>query len=175
MNDETYDNLGRAAMQAWSRLKKAQTRSWGEWMIIGEGLQAGREWAMHVAGKNEPSGKGYSTAFSEWLTRYRLNDMDKSDRAKLLQLMDERPAVEEWRAGLDPHKRRELNNPVLIWRRWTNDMRGKKPKRRPTPEAQARAEIEELQARVEELEQELADARAEIKRLKSELDGTGEH
>jgi hypothetical protein len=26
----------------------------------------------------------------------RVDDMDKSDRAKLLQLMQERPAVEDW-------------------------------------------------------------------------------
>jgi len=40
---------------------------------------------------------GYVTAFGEWLKRYRVDDMGKSDRAKLLQLTEERPAVEEWR------------------------------------------------------------------------------
>jgi hypothetical protein len=39
--------------------------------------------------------------------------MDKSDRAKLLQLMEERPAVEEWRAGLPEYERRSLNHPIV--------------------------------------------------------------
>jgi hypothetical protein len=39
--------------------------------------------------------QGFVIAYSEWLKRYKVDDMDKSGRAKLLQLMEERPAVEE--------------------------------------------------------------------------------
>jgi hypothetical protein len=53
-------------------------------------------------------------AYAEWLKRYKFDDLDKSDRAKLLQLMEERPAVEEWRTTLPDHERRNLNNPVVI-------------------------------------------------------------
>jgi len=63
--------------------------------------------------------KGYVTNFGEWLARYKVDDMDKSDRAKLLQLMEERPAVEEWRATLPDYERRTLNHPVIVWRKWT--------------------------------------------------------
>jgi hypothetical protein len=155
MKDETYDNLGRAAMQAWGRMKKAQGKSWGEWMIIGEGLMAGREWAMHQAGTNAPEGKGYTLAFGEWLQQYKLSDMDKSDRAKLLQLIEERPAVEEWRTTLDDHTRRNLNNPVSVWRKWTAATRVRPKKSRTAPGARERHANEGLQARVDELEQEL--------------------
>jgi hypothetical protein len=60
----------------------------------------------------------------------KVDDMDKSDRAKLLQLMEERPAVEEWRATLTDYERRNLNNPTIAWRKWTAATRVKKPKPR---------------------------------------------
>jgi hypothetical protein len=122
---------------------------------------------MRQADVNAPEGKGYVIAFAEWLKRYKVDDMDKSDRAKLLQLMEERPAVEEWRASLTTHERLNLNNPTIVWRKWTADTRVKKP-RKPTGNVpatemgRAQRTVEQLQARVDELEQELA-ARPKIK------------
>jgi hypothetical protein len=161
--DDAQERIGHAAMLAWTRMKKAQARMWGEWMTIGEGLMEGRRWAMQVAGTNRPEGKGYVTAYGEWLKRFRLDDMDKSDRAKLLQLMEERPAVEEWRATLTDHDRRNLNNPIIVWRKWTAATRVKKPKPRTagvsaTEHGRAKETIEQLQARIAELEEELTAA-----------------
>jgi len=165
--DKDKDNLeriGQAMMRAWRQVKTAQARSWGQWMTIGEGLHEGRRWAMHVAGVNKPEGKGYVIAFAEWLKRFKVDDMDPSDRAKLLQLMEERPAVEEWRATLTDHERRNLNNPTSTWRKWNAATKVKKPKP-PTANVsgaehgRAQRTVEHLQARVEELEQELAGAR----------------
>ena len=49
--------------------------------------------------------QAFVMAFSEYLKRWRVDDLDKSDRAKLLQIMEDRPGVEEWRATLpDQHK-----------------------------------------------------------------------
>ena len=164
--DDKLDQIGRAMMTAWQRVKKAQTRMWGDWMTIGEGLLEGRRWAMQMAGTNQPEGKGYVTAFGEWLKRYKVDDMDKSDRAKLLQLMEERPAVEEWRATLPDYERRSLNNPIIVWRKWTAATRVKKPKPRTaavsaSEHGRAQAIIEQLQARNAELEEELASRNAE--------------
>ena len=169
---DKLDQIGRAMQAAWARVKKAQTRMWGDWMTIGEGLLEGRRWAMQIAGTNAPEGKGYVTAFGEWLTRYRVDDMDKSDRAKLLQLMEERPAVEEWRATLPAPERRSLNHPVIVWRKWTAATRVKKPKQRTgavsaTEHGRAQAIIDQQQARIEELEQELAAARERIAELEA--------
>src|SRR5262245_30822356 len=126
---------------------------------------------MQMAGANRPEGKGYVIAFAEWLKRYRVDDMDKSDRAKLLQLMEERPAVEEWRATLTDYERRNLNNPVIVWRKWTAATRVKKPKPRAAVPAtelgRARVIIEQQQARITELEEELTNARARIAELES--------
>jgi hypothetical protein len=84
--------------------------------------------------------------------------MDKSDRAKLLQLMEERPAVEEWRAQLPDHERLMLNHPLIVWRKWSAATRVKKPRKAgfsANEMGRARTTIEQLQARIEELEQEL--------------------
>src|SRR5262249_6318984 len=169
---DKLDQIGRAMQAAWARVKKAQTKMWGDWMTIGEGLLEGRRWAMQMAATNRPEGKGYVTAFGEWLRRYRVDDMDKSDRAKLLQLMEERPAVEEWRAGLDVHERRSLNHPVIVWRKWTAATRVKKPKQRTagvsaSEHGRTQAIIGQLQARVAELEEELAAARERIAELEA--------
>src|SRR5262245_47025658 len=163
---DKLDQIGRAMMAAWSRVKKSQSRMWGDWMTIGDGLLEGRRWAMQVAGTNKPEGKGYVTAFGEWIKRYKVDDMDKSDRAKLLQLMEERPAVEEWRAGLPDYERRTLNHPVIVWRKWTAATRVKKPRQRTasvsaSEHGRAQAIIEQLQARNAELKEELASRNAE--------------
>jgi hypothetical protein len=98
--------------------------------------------------------------------------MDKSDRAKLLQLMEERPAVEEWRSTLPDYERRSLNHPVIVWRKWTAATRVKKPKQRTagvsaSEHGRAQAMIGQLQARVAELEEELAAARERIAELEA--------
>jgi hypothetical protein len=161
IDGENLERIGHAMMLAWTRIKKAQARMWGDWMTIGEGLLEGRRWAMQMAGTNRPEGKGYVMAYAEWLKRYKVDDMDKSDRAKLLQLMEERPAVEEWRATLTDYERRNLNNPTIAWRKWTAATRVKKSKPRSagvsaTEHGRAQSTIEQLQARVQELQEEKA-------------------
>jgi hypothetical protein len=172
MDERNLERIGHAMMLAWARVKKAQTRMWGDWMLIGEGLMEGRLWAQHVAKTNKPEGKGYVIAFGEWLKRFKVDDMDESDRAKLLKLMEERPAVEEWRAQLPDNERRSLNHPVTVWRKWTAATKVKKPRARTagvsaTEHGRARATIEELQARIDELEEELAAARERIAELEA--------
>lgn len=172
---EKLDQIGHAMMLAWSRIKKSQARMWGDWMTIGEGLLEGRRWAMQRAGTNKPEGKGYVLAYGEWLRRYKVDDMDKSDRAKLLQLMEDRPGVEEWRATLTDYERRNLNNPTIAWRKWTTATRVKKSKPRSvnvsgTEHARARVMIEQLQERVMELDQEHEQAQTQTKDLRVLLD-----
>jgi hypothetical protein len=167
---ENLERIGHAMMLAWGRIKKSQARMWADWTTIGEGLREGRRWAMQMAGTNRPEGKGYVVAYAEWLKRYKVDDMDKSDRAKLLQLMEERPAVEEWRATLTDYERRNLNNPTIAWRKWTAATRVKRPKPltagvSASEHGRARAKVEQLQSRITELEEELASAQERIREL----------
>ena len=77
----------------------------------------------------------------------KLDDMDKSDRAKLLQLMEERPAS----ATLT-----DLSgafNPTVVWRKWTAATKVKKPKSRSagvsgTEHGRAKEMIQQQQARI---------------------------
>ena len=124
---------------------------------------------------NEPAGKGYVLAYGEWLARFKVDDMDKSDRAKLLQLMEERPGVEEWRASLTDHERRSINHPTIAWRKWTAATRVKKPKpvalSPVAATAHARAAADTLAARVAELEEENATLRERIVELEAQIAG----
>ena len=153
------EEIGKAMQAAWTRVKKSEARLWSEWMIIGDGLMEGRNWAMQVAGVNEPAGRGYVTAYAEWLKKYRVDDMDKSVRAKLLNIMEERASVEEWRSTLPVSERRRLNNPDVVYRKWQAATKVKKPKPRTGEAGRAQAEIEQRNERIEELEQELAAAK----------------
>jgi hypothetical protein len=73
---------------------------------------------MYQAGTNRPEGKGYSQEFGAWLTKNKLDDMDKSDRSKLFTVMDNLPAIEGWRATLTITERMRLNHPTTVLRNW---------------------------------------------------------
>jgi hypothetical protein len=69
----------------------------------------------------------------------------------------ERPAVEEWRATLTDYERRNLNNPIVVWRKWTAATRVRKPKSRMASvsggeHGRAQEMIGQQQARISELE-----------------------
>ena len=115
MHDER-ERVVRQGQEAWRRLKKE--KSWQDWLKVGEALLVGREWAMHQAGVNRPEGKGYAMAFSEWLSRYKLDDMDKGDRARLFACMDNLGLIEQWRSTLTQTERLKLNHPNSVWRKW---------------------------------------------------------
>jgi hypothetical protein len=73
-------------------------------------------------------------------------------------------AIEEWRSTLTDHERRNLNNPTVAWRKWMAATRVKKPKSRTaavsaTEHGRAQAIIDQQQARINELEEELTSAR----------------
>jgi hypothetical protein len=85
---------------------------------------------MRKAGKNEPEGKAYATAFSDWLKAHHFDDIDKSDRAKLLQIMESLEDVEAWRASLSPAERLRLNHPNSVWRAFTAFQQGRLRRRR---------------------------------------------
>ena len=99
MTKKDYDRIGHSGELAWKRLKKGG-RDWGDWLTVGEALTAGRELAMHGANTNRPEGRAYNEQFSQWLVRYGLRDMDKSDRSKLLRIMEHLGEIQEWRQAL---------------------------------------------------------------------------
>jgi hypothetical protein len=74
---------------------------------------------MHQASTNRPMGAAYNMAFGEWLQRYKLHDMDKGDRARLFDVMENVPAIEDWRhRTLTLTDRLKLNHPNAVLRKW---------------------------------------------------------
>jgi hypothetical protein len=119
----SVDQIVERGREAWERLKKGG-RDWEDWKALGAALLDGRNEAMRKAQTNKPAGKAYSAAFSDWLKANHF-DIDKSDRAKLLQMMAKLEDVEAFRASLKPKERMRLNHPSSVWRAFTSPDRGK--------------------------------------------------
>jgi hypothetical protein len=164
MREDERDRVVRQGQEAWRRLKKE--KNYGDWIKVGEAHLVGREWAMHQAGTNEPRGKGYNMAFGEWLTKNKFNDMDKGDRSRLFEVMDNLVLIEDYRQTLTLTERLKLNHPNAVLRKWKNAIRpepepGSEPKKptlrdenvRLSEEGYAKDKrIAELEARLQEAE-----------------------
>ena len=180
MHDER-DRVSRQGTEAWRRLKRE--KSWGDWIKVGEALQVGRDWAMNQASTNKPEGKGYNLAFGEWLVKYKLDDMDKGDRCRLFEVIDNLPMIEQWRKTLTLNQRLSLNHPNSVLRKFK---RAIEPEQKdPTAELKPTLRdsvanlseenhaqellITELKARITELEEELVGKNAYIAELSEKL------
>jgi hypothetical protein len=110
------ENYIKRGQEAWRRHKDNAT--WSDWLAIGQALSIGRQDAMAAAGTNQPVGSRYNAVFGDWLVRHGFDDIDKSDRHRLTEVMDNLPAVEAWRATLDQTARLRLTHPSTILRKW---------------------------------------------------------
>jgi ClpX C4-type zinc finger protein len=155
------DTRIKRGQEAWRRHKVDAT--WLDWLAIGEALSIGRQEAMADADTNRPIGSRYNAAFGEWLTHHRFDDIDKGDRSRLFDVMDNLPAIEGWRATLTQTARLRLNHPNSVLRKWKAATVVKPPKEpKPTlrdsvanlseENAAKDQRIAELEARVQEAE-----------------------
>jgi hypothetical protein len=84
----TEDALIQRGREAFERL--ASGRTWDDWVAVGEALLVGRAAAMREARTNTPAGRRYNEVFGSWLAHYGFDRLDKSDRAKLMEVMSRR-------------------------------------------------------------------------------------
>jgi hypothetical protein len=187
MREDERDRVSRQGAEAWRRLKKE--KSWVDWVKVGEALLVGRDWAMHQAGTNQPTGKGYNVAFGEWLSKYKLDDMDKGDRSRLFKVMDNLPMIEEWRRTLTLTERLKLNHPNAVLRKWQAWIEPETPKDPAKPTLRDSvanlsedlelhkgklkdrdAQIEELEAAREADRKLIDELKTEIARLETEIE-----
>jgi regulator of replication initiation timing len=165
-HDES-ERIVRQATEAWVRLKK--DKSWTDWIAVGEGMMIGRQQAMHEAGTNQPKGRGFNVVFGKWLKDHKFDDMDESDRAKLFKIMESRAEVEAWRETLTLTDKMRLNHPSSVYRKWKGASEvGDEPKENKQRRLVPQAKAEQLQARVDELLQELEQLRERITELEQE-------
>jgi hypothetical protein len=143
-NRHTILKTGRASLEM---LNKGQ--NWICWIDVGKALVLLRQEAMAEAGTNRPEGSAYNRLFGAKVRDERL-DFDKSDRARLFQVMDNLPAIEAWRATLADNERRRFNHPSTVVRRWKGATKVREPgQRRGSSLAE---ELDAVRAHIAELE-----------------------
>ena len=114
INDPDDDDHIVRGQQAWKRLKEAGRTTWADWKLVGTALLAGRQHAIEVA--KTDTGKRYSDAFHFWLQTRGFDKIHKTDRAKLLQIMDDLERFEKWLDTKTENERASWNHPSTVWR-----------------------------------------------------------
>ena len=124
------DTIIERAREAWARHRHGA--GWDDWMLIGEALTLGREFAMRAAEAKRPEGRRYNVVMGNWLTRHGFDNMDKADRSRLMECMGHREAIEQWRNNLTATQKLQCNYPKAVlkkWRRETGQIKTKPKKR----------------------------------------------
>jgi hypothetical protein len=115
--------LGREALK---RLKANYRQNWEDFKMLGRAFLKGREEVLTKVG-GKVGNKAYNMRYGEWL---RLNELDgfldKSDRSKLIALVENLEKVEAWRASLTEAERSRYNHPSTLWRAWRCPRRGQR-------------------------------------------------
>ena len=115
-----------AGRAAWQRLQDRERATWDDWIDVGKALIIGRATCMSIAQVNAPGGGRYNAAMNVWLADNGFSDITAPERYRLTRIMESLPAVEQWRATLDPEVRRRLNHPSL-WATFRAATRGEAP------------------------------------------------
>ncbi len=113
-----------------------------------------------AAETEQPIGSRYNSEFGSWLARHHFDNIDKGDRSRLIEVIDNLPAIEAWRATLTQTACLRLDHPSSILRKWKAATKVKEPQ--PTlrdivadlseDNAKLKREVEELRARLDEAE-----------------------
>jgi hypothetical protein len=121
----TSDSLAiiKRGQSALRRLDK--DRNWEDWIQVGYAVVECRSVAMREAGANRPFGPAYTKSYASLMEHYRFTEKlkDKSDRSRLVEIMDNLPAVTAWRQGLTPDERRKYTHPTTVFRYWKTAQR----------------------------------------------------
>ena len=147
--DQGETRVGRAnpdpiilrGQEAWARLR--QELAWEDWLAVGEALRLGRHLAMLEARTNEPSGKRYQAIYGDWLRQNGFDEIDKGDRSRLFDCLENLSAIHGWRQTLPLNQRVRLNHPNSIWRNWQKSKTTVDT--RPSPTAKYKDEIVRLE------------------------------
>lgn len=119
------------ARAAWERIKAHEKTAFGDWVCIGRALIIGRQKCMAAACCNSPYGPGYQKHMRRFLDEAGL-DIDSHERVAAVDLVENLPAITQWRASLTEDERRRAHHPIAMlqhWRRGTTPRRpGPKPR-----------------------------------------------
>ena len=163
--------LYRRATEAWETLKRTHRETWAKYKEIGEAMVDARAEIMRKHELNQPAGPGYQKDMMNWLVEHRLDDMHKTTRSHLCDLIEHIDEVEAMMDGDESNKgwsledRMEWNAPNTVHRKWqawrrkqghTTDQQRKKLK----TAQQTSEELAIALERIKELEEELTSAKS---------------
>jgi hypothetical protein len=159
------------AAQAADRIKSGQ--HFVDWMMVGDGLQVGRNYAMRKAGTNVPKGRGYITAFGVWMdTRPWARELDNPTRNDLFWCVEHRSEIEAWRETLEQNERARINHPTVMKRRYEAAQRDKAADETKTADVKKKKEGPDDSALRQEMSQlrgSLTQAREEHRKAERDL------
>jgi hypothetical protein len=134
-----------AAETAWERLKRGA--SWDDWKAISRRLSDGRTASMAKAGCNQPVGKTYNKAFSDWLdARKWAREIDKATRNQAMWCAENEAAIEAWRETVGVSQRLMMNHPGTIKRNFERMMVDRDKEKKEPTETKAQKVERELEA-----------------------------
>ena len=163
MNAPESQTLGRDELALCEAARQSAQQSkltFDNWMTIGRAVAILRTHADDLIEKGSAS----RTTFPRLIKKHGLGQLlDKANTSQLLAIMDRLPEVQAWHATLTPKKQIAWASPDSIMRKCPVFNQPAEPKP-PQPTIRhelghERLEVSELQARVAELEEELAGAR----------------
>lgn len=114
----SQDNPTELKVRLGQEAMARQRRRWEDWLIIAEALDFGRTKIMGDLYINAPVGRRYESAMAEWLTANGFREIDKGARSRLLECLQHRDEIEQWRALLTDGERFHFNHPSTVWRKW---------------------------------------------------------
>ena len=143
------------AVESWGKMKSGQHLQ--DWFVLGEALLIGRHVAMKLAFTNEPKGKGYSQAFSEWKSAHNFHTIPQTAISDLLWILDNvehKTILTDQLATLPTNKRIRINSPSAARQLVSKYLKARLPL---DPNAPVKvSKQKELESKVADLEERLA-------------------
>lgn len=134
-----------AAITAWENLKRGA--SWNDWKAICHRLMDGRVAAMARAGTNQPVGKRYNVAFSDWLDERKwAREIDKASRNHAMWCAEKEAAIDKWRETVGLTQRLMMNHPSTVKRNFERMNVDTDKEKKPETETKAQKVERELEA-----------------------------
>jgi hypothetical protein len=165
MREDRESEKERLAAEAFDRICKSN--HWRDWTYLAAGFELGRMHAMRVARTNEPLGRAYNTAFSNWMDdparRTWTRGIDQATRNHLLWVADNLPSIEAWRETLAANQRDRLNHPTVVKRTYEAAHRA----------AKAREQGEPVMTPMEALKAALVESQEDAARWKRQAEENG--
>jgi hypothetical protein len=113
-NPSPVSDVVRLGQEAMARKR----RSWDDWLLIAEALQAGRAEVVHALHTNETHGRRFEKAMGDWLVAHGFKEIDKGARSRLLDCLKHKTEIQAWRARLTDSEGFKFNHPDTVLRKW---------------------------------------------------------